>query len=61
MSERRRMVENVTIAQSQITQYQQPERQPQLIEAKDIKAILYLGLRGEITLPIEEHEVDILA
>jgi hypothetical protein len=55
------MVENVTIAQSQITQYQQPERQPQLIEAKDIKAILYLGLRGEITLPIEEHEVDILA
>lgn len=32
-----------------------------LIDARDIKAILYLGIRGEIALPIEKHEVDILA
>ncbi len=37
------------------------ERTPRLIEPKEIKAILYLGLRGEITLPVEDHEVDILA
>ena len=36
-----------------------PERP--LIDARDIKAILYLGIRGEIALPIEKHEVDILA
>jgi hypothetical protein len=32
-----------------------------LIEPKDIKAILYLGLRGEVSLPLEEHSVDIHA
>lgn len=32
-----------------------------LIESRDIKAILYLGIRGEISLPVEKHEVDILA
>ena len=50
----------------QITQPIQPQMpvnpaaQPQLIEAQDIKAILYLGLRGDISLPIETHKVDIL-
>jgi len=34
--------------------------EPALIELKDIKAILYLALRGEVSLPVEEHEVDIL-
>ena len=37
------------------------DTEPALIELKDIKAILYLGLRGEVALPIEDHEVDILA
>ena len=32
-----------------------------MIEAKEIKAILYLGIRGEIALPVEKHKVDILA
>ena len=36
-------------------------REIPLIDAKDIKAILYLGIRGEIALPIEKHKVDILA
>jgi len=38
-----------------------PEREIPLIDPEDIKAILYLGIRGEIALPIENHEVDILA
>ena len=38
-----------------------PEREVPLIDAKDIKAILYLGIRGEIALPIEKRKVDILA
>lgn len=54
------MVESIRLLQTQITQ-SQPVEEPQLIEARDIKAILYLGLRGEITLPLEDHEVDILA
>lgn len=31
-----------------------------LIASEDIKAILYMGIRGEISLPIEEHDVDIM-
>ncbi len=38
-----------------------PVRDIPLIDAKDIKAILYLGIRGDIALPIEKHKVDILA
>ena len=38
-----------------------PDREIPLIDAEDIKAILYLGIRGEIALPIEKHKVDILA
>ena len=38
-----------------------PPREDYLIDDKDIRAILYLGLRGHVTLPIESHEVDILA
>ena len=38
-----------------------PPREDYLIDAKDIRAILYLGIRGEVTLPVEKHEVDILA
>jgi hypothetical protein len=37
-----------------------PEVKPALIDLKDIKAILYLAIRGDISLPVEEHEVDIL-
>ena len=38
-----------------------PDREIPLIDAKDIKAILYLGIRGDIALPVEKHKVDILA
>lgn len=38
-----------------------PQRDLPLIEPDEIKAILYLGIRGEIVLPLEKHEVDILA
>ena len=38
-----------------------PDREAPLIDAEDIKAILYLGIRGEIALPMEKHKVDILA
>ena len=45
----------------QIQPPQTPSRDLPLIDAEDIKAILYLGIRGEIALPIEKHKVDILA
>jgi hypothetical protein len=40
-----------------------PQSEPALIEENEIKAILYLGIIGEVTLPVdkENHEVDILA
>ena len=38
-----------------------PVKEPNLIKLEDIKAILYLGLRGEISLPAENRKVDILA
>lgn len=38
-----------------------PPPKPALIAERDIKAILYMGLRGEIVLPMDEHKVDILA
>ncbi len=38
-----------------------PPPKPPLIGEREIKAILYMGLRGEIALPIEERKVDILA
>jgi hypothetical protein len=45
----------------QIQPPKSPEREIPLIDARDIKAILYLGIRGEIALPIEKHKVDIIA
>ena len=45
----------------QIQPPQLPEREMPLIDPKEIKAILYLGIRGEIALPVEKHKVDILA
>ncbi len=50
-----------TVQMPQIQPPKTPEREIPLIDAEDIKAILYLGIRGEITLPIENHKVDILA
>jgi hypothetical protein len=38
-----------------------PRREIPLIDAKDIKAILYLGIRGKVSLPVEKRKVDILA
>ena len=50
-----------TIRLPQIQPPKSPEREMPLIDAKDIKAILYLGIRGEVALPVEKHKVDILA
>ncbi len=50
-----------TVQLPQIQPPKSPERDIPLIDPEDIKAILYLGLRGEIALPIENHKVDILA
>jgi hypothetical protein len=38
-----------------------PPREYPLIDEKDIRAILYLGIRGKVSLPVEDHKVDILA
>ena len=38
-----------------------PAKEIPLIDEREIKAILYLGLRGDISLPVEERKVDILA
>ncbi len=54
-------VEIPVIGQEQYIQHHPQKPQSTLIESRDIKAILYLGIRGEISLPIEKHEVDILA
>lgn len=32
-----------------------------VIDSNEIKAILYLGIRGKIALPVESHKVDVLA
>jgi CheY-specific phosphatase CheX len=37
---------------------QQPKVESTLIEVDDIKAILALGIRGEISIDSEEHKVD---
>ncbi|MBN2050970.1 MAG: hypothetical protein JW760_11030 [Spirochaetales bacterium] len=57
-------VESVNSIQTQ--QYpmmppQMPAKEASLIELDEIKAILYLGLRGEVSLPTEDRKVDILA
>lgn len=51
----------------QIRQFQNqikiaPEKEPVLIDLQDIKAILYMGLRGRVSLPVnpDKHKVDIL-
>jgi hypothetical protein len=53
------MVEHVT--QPIQTVLPSPPKELPLIEEREIKAILYLGLRGDISLPIEERKVDIFA
>ena len=49
------------IQMAQIQPPRTPDREIPLIDAEDIKAILYLGIRGEIALPMERHKVDIYA
>jgi hypothetical protein len=51
------MVDHVT--QPVQTVFPSPPRDVPLIEEREIKAILYLGLRGDVSLPIEERKVDI--
>ena len=53
------MIESVHATQPIISKAPQPDAA--LIDLKQIKAILYLALRGEVSLPVEDHEVDILA
>ncbi|MEW5816108.1 MAG: hypothetical protein AB1798_12030 [Spirochaetota bacterium] len=55
------MVEQIKQTAIQYNPSSNTPREMTLIDAEDIKAILYLGLRGEISLPIEKHNVDILA
>jgi hypothetical protein len=38
-----------------------PKKAAPLIAPEDVKAILYLGLKGEISLPAPKRQVDILA
>ena len=55
-------VDNVGSIQTHALKPQQmPVKEPSLIKLEDIKAILYLGLRGDISLPVENRKVDILA
>jgi hypothetical protein len=53
------MVAQVTAPIQQI--HNSPPPKAPLIEERDIKAILYMGLRGDIALPIENRKVDIFA
>jgi hypothetical protein len=53
------MVEH--ISQPVQTVLPSPPKEVPLIEERDIKVILYLGLRGDVSLPIEERKVDIFA
>ena len=53
-------VEIPVIGQEQDIQKHSQKPQSTLIKSRDIKAILYLGIRGKISLPIEKHKVDIL-
>lgn len=50
-----------TIHQQPTPQPPKPEFEHPVIDASAIKAILYLGIRGDIALPEERHQVDILA
>ena len=50
---------NVQLTAPVPTQNRHIKTQP-IIEPVDIKAILYLGLRGDVSLPEQEHKVDIL-
>jgi hypothetical protein len=55
------MVEGIT--RHDMSLPRMPQAEPALIKENEIKAILYLGIIGEVTLPVdkEKHEVDILA
>lgn len=54
------MIEVVHNTQQTISRVATPDIKPALIDLRDIKAILYLAIRGNISLPVEDHEVDIL-
>ncbi len=53
------MIESIPNTQPIIQKVPQPEKA--LIDLRQIKAILYLALRGEVALPVEERKVDIFA
>ena len=38
-----------------------PPEELAIMDAADMKRILMLGIRGEVVLPREEHEVDVYA
>jgi len=54
------MIESVQNIQQTLPRVATPDVKPALIDLRDIKAILYLAIRGDISLPVEDHEVDIL-
>ncbi|MFP4363952.1 MAG: hypothetical protein ACLFR1_08780 [Spirochaetia bacterium] len=37
------------------------QQRSQVINEDNMKAILYLGIRGDILLPVEKHKVDTFA
>ena len=47
-------------ANAALTVVNRARKDSQVINPVDIKAILYLGLRGDVSLPAPEHKVDIL-
>ncbi len=53
------MIESIINTQPITHKAPRPERA--LIDLRQIKAILYLTIRGEVTIPVEERKVDILA
>lgn len=55
------MIDEIRQLQNQI--HVTPAKEPVLIDLEEIKAILYMGLRGQVDLPLnsEKHTVDILA
>jgi hypothetical protein len=37
-----------------------PKKEVPIIDERAMKQILYLGLRGDVSLPVEERKVDII-
>lgn len=54
-------IDQVGKASGQQPAAQAPTKNVAVIGANEIKAILYLGIPGKISLPVESHKVDVFA